>query len=332
MSQSYAFITGGLGFIGSFITRQLIEQNIVDKVVCLDHFGRYVTEVHPSAPDYQKARLDGLMDRVIIERGEAQYFHVLHRLLNKYRPKYIFHLAALPLAKPDNISTEEAMAGTVMATAHFLELIGTMKAQDGYEPERFVYASSSMVYGDFRYEPADEEHPTNPKEIYGTTKLAGEVMTRGLSKLFDLKSAIIRPSAVYGMTDMNRRVTQIFVEKALHGQKLTIMGEDESLDFTNVRDTANGFILAALRPEAIGETFNITYGSAHRLYDYAMEIKKHCPNLEVEIVPRDAFRPKRGTLSIEKARKLLGYEPKVTLGQGVQEYVEFARTRLFKNS
>ena len=79
-----------------------------------------------------------------------------------------------------------------------------------------------MVYGDWQKAEADEEHPLNPKDLYGTMKLAGEVVTRGLSNYYGIKSTIIRPSAVYGPYDMNRRVTQIFVQKAINGEMLNV--------------------------------------------------------------------------------------------------------------
>jgi len=320
-----ALITGGLGFIGSYIARVLIEENVVEKAVLVDHYGAHVSPVRDGFVDYRKARLAGIEDRIIIERGEAKYLSVVSRLLDSYRPKYIFHLAALPLAKLQNLNTEEAQEGSVTSTSNILTAIGTFFDDSGYRPERFVYTSSSMVYGDFHYNPADENHPTNPKEIYGTMKLAGEAITRGLATFFGIPYTIIRPSAVYGPTDMNRRVTQIFVEKALQGQKLTIHGEDEMLDFTFVRDLAKGFVLAAQEEQAVGETFNITCGNARRLLDFALELKTHFPSLEYEVIERDAFRPRRGSLSIEKAQKLLGYKPEYDLKRGVSEYINFAK-------
>jgi nucleoside-diphosphate-sugar epimerase len=321
----YAMVTGGLGLIGSFITRQLLEEGHADRVVCLDHFGRYTSTVRAEFTDYRKARLAGIEDRVIIERGDAKYFGVISHLLETYRPETIFHLAALPLAKLQNLNVQEAREGSVDSTGFILEVIAQMKERSGYRPKRFVYASSSMVYGDFQAETADEEHPTRPKEIYGTMKLAGEVVTRGLGDFYGISYAIVRPSAVYGPTDMNRRVSQIYVEKAFLGQPLTIHGADEALDFTYVKDTANGFVLAALRDEAAGETFNITHGRAHTLLQYAKCLKRHFPDLSVEVTERDAFRPRRGTLSIDKARRLLGYEPRYSLQAGVDEYVAFVR-------
>ena len=320
-----ALISGGLGFIGSFIARKLVEDNVVDKVVLLDHFGRYVDSTHGEFLDYRKFRTQGIEDRIIIERGEAKYYSVISNIMERYRPELIFHLAALPLAKLPNLVADEAIEGCITSTSNLLEIAGIMNQKDGYELKRFVYASSSMVYGDFLNTPANEEHPTKPKEIYGTMKLAGEQVTRGLSRYFGIKSSIIRPSAVYGPTDMNRRVSQLFIEKAIKKQKISIQGINEKLDFSYVKDVAKGFVLVSIHEDAIDETFNITYGNARTLLDFAMVLKKHFPWLEYEIKDRDTFRPQRGTLSIEKAKSLLGYRPDYDLEKGVAEYVQFIK-------
>ena len=319
----YALITGGLGLIGSNIARQLIENDLVDKVVCLDHFGRYVSTLREGFVDYRALRVKGIEDKIIVERGDSKYYSIVHHLLEKYKPEYIFHLAALPLAKLDNLNSEEAMEGSVETTVSFLECINALNKSNGYMPKRFVYASSSMVYGDFQTDVATEEHPTNPKEIYGTMKLSGEVITRGLGGFYKVPYSIVRPSAVYGPTDMNRRVSHIFMEKAFRSEELKINGVDESLDFTFVKDIAKGFILAAIKDKAIGETFNITYGKAHTLLEYVQELEKYFPEINYEITPRDEFRPKRGTLSINKARELLDYNPSYSLEKGIKEYYDF---------
>ena len=323
--MNYALITGGLGFIGTFIAKQLLEEKRVDKVVCLDHFGRYISSKRADFTDYRKARLEMLGEGIIIERGEAKYSTVMGELFERYQPRYIFHLAALPLAKLDNLNSQEAMEGSIESTAIMIELLGQMKQRIGYAPDRFVYASSSMVYGDFQSDVATEEHPTNPKEIYGTMKLAGEVVTRGLCGFYGIDYSIIRPSAVYGPTDMNRRVTQIYIENAINGKKLKVYGENEALDFTYIKDTANGFILAGVINEGANNIFNITSGQAHKLLDLIDCLKNNFPNLSYEILPRDGFRPIRGTLSIEKANKLIGYEPKYDLMKGVEEYLEYIK-------
>jgi len=320
-----AFITGGLGFIGSFIARQLLAEKRVDKVVSLDHFGRYSDSVRPEFNDYRKLRVEDISENLIIERGDAKYFSILNKLIIQYKPKYIFHLAALPLAKISNLNSEEAREGSVDSTSFILEIIGQLHSQTGYKPERFVYTSSSMVYGDFVSDIATEDHPTNPKEIYGTMKLAGEIVTKGLGGFFNIPYTIIRPSAVYGPTDMNRRVTQIFIEKAFMGNTISINGKDEKLDFTYVKDIARGFVLAASSKNGENQVFNITHGKAHTLLDFVLCLKKHFPDINYEITERDEFRPKRGTLSIEKAKKLIGYEPRYSLQDGIDEYIEFIK-------
>ncbi len=320
-----ALITGGLGLIGSFIAKKLVQTKVVDHVVLMDHYGRYVDSTRVDFMDYRKLRLAPLGDQATIERGEPRYFSVILDILQRYEPKYVFHLAALPLAKLQNLNVQEAQEGAVHSTGNILEACGLLSQSSGYKPKRFVYASSSTVYGDFEYEPVDETHKTDPIEIYGTMKLAGETLTRGLSKYYDVASAIIRPSAVYGPTDMNRRVSQIFVEKAICGERITIQGKDEALDFTYVEDIANGFVLAATNDNAVGETFNITHGKAHTLLEFVTLLKSHFPELDYEIVARDDFRPKRGTLSIDKAKKMIGYEPQYDLARGLEEYIKFVQ-------
>jgi nucleoside-diphosphate-sugar epimerase len=322
-NMTTVLITGGLGFIGTQIAQEMIRDNIVDKAILLDHYGGFINPLRSDFKDYRKYRLEGIENKVIIERGETRNSIIMTKLIDKYRPDYIIHTAALPLAKIDNLNAAEAREGSVDSTAEILEIINHFKLKDGYCPLRFTYFSSSMIYGDFQSEVATESHQKRPKEVYGTMKLAGEVVTRGLSDFYGIPYTIVRPSAVYGPTDMNRRVSQIFIEKALNKQKIKVHGKDEKLDFTYIKDIAHGAILATIKKEGIGEDFNITHGRAHTLLDYVECLKYHFPDLDYEILPRDSFRPKRGTLSIEKASKLLGYEPQYSLKEGVNDYVEF---------
>jgi UDP-glucose 4-epimerase len=322
----YALITGGLGLIGTFIAKELLEKKKVDKVVCLDHFGRYVSSTNPNFVDYRKWRIEYLGNKVIIERGDSRFHTVIVKLLSKYKPVYIFHLAALPLAKLDNLNSEEALEGSVTSTTAIIEHLGILKKNNNYEPKKFIYASSSMIYGDFKKKIIDETHQKKPKEIYGTMKLAGEIATRGLCDFYKIKYNIVRPSAVYGPTDMNRRVSQIFIEKALKKETLIIHGKDEYLDFTYVKDIAHGMILAATS-KVSGEEFNITNGKAHTLLEYAKVLKIFIPSVKYKVVSRDKFRPKRGTLSNKKAEKLINYKPKYNLTKGIREYLNFIKNK-----
>ena len=154
-------------------------------------------------------------------------------------------------------------------------------------------------------------------------KLAGEIITKGISRLNNIPYTIIRPSAVYGPTDMNRRVSQIFVESAFKDKLIEIEGKNEKLDFTFIEDLAKGCVLAGTKKKGINQTFNITYGKGQTLYSYVMNLKKFFPNLKFKIKPKDITKPSRGTLSINKARKLLNFNPKYNLRVGIKKYVEY---------
>ena len=325
LKKNNILITGGLGFIGSNLAKIILKKNLASNCILLDSYTGFINPLKDYFNDYRKFRFDK-DKRIIIERGDASNFKLVLRILEKYKPSIIFHASAVPVAKLENITGQECRIGSVDTTTNILECLNYFQSKKKSKFKRFVYFSSSMVYGDFKKKKAHETDETNPKEIYGTMKLAGEAITKGLCNFYNIPYTIIRPSAVYGPTDMNQRVTQIFLEKAIKGETLTINGKDEKLDFTFVEDLANGAILAALSKKAINQTFNITFGKAMTLYQYVKMLSKYFPRLNYIFKERDHQRPKRGTLSISKAKKLLNYKPYFNLEKGMKKYVEFAKS------
>ena len=200
-------ITGGAGFLGSYIARDLLSDG--HRVVIYDSFMQYISPLESCYQRYLDERFTGIKDKVTVVRGDTANKADVRRCILAYRPDRIIHLAALPIADLSNIYSEEALNTIVYGAVNVLETV-----RDVDFVKRFVYTSSSMVYGDFQYAPADEEHPKNPKDIYGGAKLAGEIMTQSFGLRFDIPYTIIRPSALYGPTDVNRRVSQIFLENA----------------------------------------------------------------------------------------------------------------------
>ena len=124
---------------------------------------------------------------------------------------------------------------------------------------------------------------------------------------------------------MNRRVSQIFIENAFKKQKIFIQGKNEKLDFTYIKDLANGSILAARKIKGINQIFNITCGKGQTLYSYVSYLKSEFPELTYVIRKKDKTKPSRGTLSINKAKKMLGYKPKYSLKDGIKEYIKFLK-------
>ena len=317
-----ALVTGGLGFIGSNLVKILLKRKIVSRCIILDSFTGFINPLKENFSDLRKYRFQEKKN-IVIERGDAKDFRLIYKILNLYKPKLIFHTAAIPLSKIENLNANESKIGSVDTTTNILECINFFQNKKKYKINRFVYISSSMVYGDFKKNKVSETDKLSPKEIYGTMKLSGEIVTRGLCKFYNIPFTIIRPSAVYGPTDMNNRVSQIFIERAQKGQTIKIQGKDEKLDFTFVEDLANGCILAATKKNGVNETFNITYGKAETLYKFVKVLSKHFRKLKYKIEKRDSFRPKRGTLSINKAKRLLNYKPIYNLEKGIKKYLNF---------
>ncbi len=323
--MKHALITGGLGFIGSELANTLLKKKIVKKCIILDNFSSFINPLRSNFYDYRQQRLIKLKN-LKIERGDANNSQIVLKLLRKYKPELIYHTAALPLAKIENLNAKEASIGSVDATRNILESLSFILSQSkNYKFKRFVYFSSSMVYGDFKTKIVDENSQTNPKEIYGTMKLAGEIVTKGISNYYDIPFTIIRPSAVYGPKDMNQRVSQIFINKAVKGDLIKIHGKNEKLDFTYIDDLVEGVILSSIKQNGINNTFNITNGKGRSLFEFVNILKKYFPQLNFILKNRDTFRPKRGTLSIKKAKKLVGYNPKITLEKGIMNYLKFLK-------
>ena len=319
-------ITGGLGFIGSALAKRLIEKNYTNKCILVDNFGGYVNPSLNNYYDYRKKRIDTLpKKKFVIERLDTKNFKALLNVVLKYLPDVIYHTAALPLAKLSNVNADEAKEGSVDSTINLIDAINEIKSKKRKLP-RFIYISSSMVYGDFEKNIINEEDKKNPKEAYGVMKYSGEIITKGLCKLYNLPFSIIRPSAVYGPMDMNRRVTQIFIEAAINNKEIKVEGPNEKLDFTYIDDLVDGLILTASKKKAINQTFNITYGKGRKLIEFVNILKKYYPNLKVQIKPKDKSKPSRGTLSIKKAKKILGYNPKVNIEKGIKNYLNFIQS------
>jgi nucleoside-diphosphate-sugar epimerase len=180
-----------------------------------------------------------------------------------------------------------------------------------------------MIYGDFESESVDEDAPKDPKGIYGAAKLSSELLIKAYHNLIDLPYTIIRPSALYGPRCINNRVTQIFIEKALKGDPITIQGDGtQKLDFTFIDDFVGGIVLTQTHPNAINGTFNLTTGHAEPIGKLATILKKYFPGLEVNYESWADIIPVRGTLNIDRIKQL-GFEPQYNIEIGYPKYIEW---------
>lgn len=315
-------ITGGAGFIGHNVVKEL--HSLGHEVLVYDSFANYFPETIDSYMKNLQLRLSEIRDKARIVRGDMKDFNTLAESFRDFCPEIVIHLAAIPVANASNRFSNEAIQVNLIGVTNVIDAV-----RFAHPVRRLVYASSSYVYGNFKYEPADEDHPLSPIDVYGATKLSGENLVQGIARRFDFEYVIVRPSAVYGPTGSNGAVSQLFVERALRGETLKLHnGGLSRVDFTYVTDTAHGFVLAALSPKSNGEIINITRGEGRSMKEFTEILRRHVADVEIVEEPQTDPIPVRGSLSIRKARELLGYEPKYSLEDGISEYVNFVRSRL----
>jgi nucleoside-diphosphate-sugar epimerase len=188
----------------------------------------------------------------------------------------------------------------------------------------FIYFSSSMVYGNFNGEGVREDRHCEPLGIYGALKYGGEKLVIAYNQVFGLPYTIVRPSALYGERCVSRRVGQAFIENALRGLELTVNGDGtDALDFTYVGDVVAGVVHCIAKPEARNQIFNMTYGDARTLKQMIEIVRAEMPEIAVKYQPRDQLMPERGTLNMDKARRLLGFEPQWPLEKGFVRYIRW---------
>lgn len=248
---------------------------------------------------------------------DARNYHALSQLISQIDPQVVIQLAAVSHANKSNKDPYSTFDHSFRTLENALDA-----SRD--RVEHFIYFSSSMVYGHFTENAVTEESNCNPLGIYGALKYGGEKLVIAYNQVFDLPYTIVRPSALYGERCVSRRVGQIFIENALTGKDINIAGDgSDRLDFTYVQDLVKGIELVISNDKSLNQTFNLTYGDSRSLADMAEIMKANFKNLEVNYTPKDNLTPDRGTLSIEKARSLLGFSPEFPLEKGYVDYINW---------
>jgi nucleoside-diphosphate-sugar epimerase len=237
-------------------------------------------------------------------------------IMRTYRPDAVIHLASFPRQKVVNVNPQ--LGSQTMSQG----LLNLLEAAKKHAAKRFVYISSSMVYGDFT-DDVREDAECRPQGQYGIMKLAGEWLTRDYSRRGFFDHVIIRPSAVYGELDVEDRVISKFLLTAMRGDVLKVNGASETLDFTYVDDIANGIVAATLSNCSSNKTYNITKSHSWSLLDVANLAVRIVGKGTVEVRDKDSDFPSRGALNIDAARKDFGYDPKVDIEEGFQRYYDW---------
>ncbi len=326
MSKKKILIIGGAGFIGHNLALKLKEKNyeinIIDGLV-VNNLNTVIGNIdNLPNPELSHSMLNERFNllsqnNIPLHIQDARDYNALSSIINKISPNIIIHLAAVSHANRSNKDPFSTFD-------HSLRTLENALDNTRNKINHFIYFSSSMVYGNFNSDVVDEETICKPIGIYGALKYSGELMVKAYNQTFDLPYTIIRPSALYGERCISRRVGQIFIENAISGKEITIDGDgSDLLDFTYIQDLVNGIIKVIENPKSINHTFNITYGSARKISDLIEILKQSFPNINIKNNKRDKLMPHRGTLSINKARELIGYDPDWPIEKGYLEYINW---------
>ena len=315
-------VTGGLGLIGHNIVQRLQARE--ERVVVVDTKTTY--GIIPQAEiDYLMAE----REKKIAPDTPIYLYDItdesdMDLLIGEHKPKVIIHCASFPRQKV--VNANPALGADVMMRG----LINLLESAKKHKIERFVYISSSMVYGDFE-DDVLEDDPCRPQGQYGIMKLCGEDLVKDYSRRCGFEYVIIRPSAVYGPLDVEDRVVAKFMLTAMRGGVLRVNGANETLDFTYVDDAADGIVAAATRIMCRNMTFNITKSHSVSLLQAAEMIVKIVGQGTIEVRDKDADFPSRGALNIDRARTILSFDPKVDVEQGFQNYYNWLNNSVYWN-
>lgn len=303
LAHQTILVTGGAGFIGSELCRQLktagAKLRIVDNL----------------ANGKQENLAEILDEQCQLHVTDIRDYTAMESLLQGV--DYVFHLACLGVRH----SIHSPVENHEVNAAATLHLLGLARAAG---IARFVYVSSSEVYGTAQSVPQPESHPTYPMTVYGAAKLAGECYTRAYHRTYDFPTVVIRPFNSYGPRSHHEgdsgEVIPKFLLRTLAGKPMVIFGDGtQTRDFTFVSDTARGIIEAGLAANTVGETINIGSGFEIAINDLADEVRNVTATPNAEVI-REVDRPGdvlRLFSDTSKARSLIGFAPRVSLNEGL---------------
>jgi UDP-glucose 4-epimerase len=310
MSRTSAIVTGGAGFIGSELVRQLDARGV--RVVVVD-----------SLVNGTRENLEGLSAGVTLVEHDIRDVARLAPVLRD--AGVVYHLACLGVRHSVHAPFEN----------HDVNATGTLSllraCRDAGVP-KFVYVSSSEVYGTARTAPMTEDHPTYPSTVYGASKLAGECYARAFFRTYAYPTVVVRPFNTYGPRSHHEgdsgEVIPKFMLRALAGRPMIVFGDGtQTRDFTYVSDTAAGILLAGESEAAVGDTVNLGSGGEIAINDLGRLIATVVGRPDAvlqhsEPRPGDVLRLCADTT---RAQRLLGYAPAVPLADGLDRLLAWYR-------
>jgi len=312
-------VTGGLGLIGHNVVARL--ENLGHSVVITDTETNYGI-IPQGELDYLLSERKKKIKRSTYYRYDIADKKNIDYLFTFERFDTVIHMASFPRQKV--VNANPALGARTMMEG----LLNLLEASKRTAVKKFLYISSSMVYGDF-VDDVTEDAVCRPQGQYGIMKLAGEHLVKDYARRDCFSYTVIRPSAVYGPLDVEDRVVSKFMLAAMQGRVLRVNGARETLDFTYVDDAADGIVAAALSANTANKTYNITKSHSVTLLQAARMALELAGGGQVLVGDKDSDFPSRGALNIDAARRDFGFDPMVDVTEGFQNYYKWFTESLY---
>ena len=316
-ADSKVLITGGLGFIGSNLAIELVR------------LGAHVTLVDSMIPEYggNLHNIEPIANQVTVNISDVRDQHALQYLVKGQ--DYLFnlagqtsHLDSMQNPYPDLEINARAQLSILEACRHYNPSI------------KLVFASTRQLYGAPRYLPVDEEHPLNPIDVNGINKMAGEWYHLVYNNVYGIRTSVLRLTNTYGprmrVKDARQTFLGIWVRRVVEGKPFQVFGDGMQLrDYNYVDDVVAALLACAKSPEADGQIFNLGAQPPVNLKQTADMLVVAAGGGNYEVVP---FPPERKAIDIGdyyadygKINRLLGWEPKIPLSEGLERTVGYYR-------
>ena len=310
-------VTGAGGFIGSHLVERLI--NLGARVRSLVHYN--------SRNDWGLLELlpESLKKEMEVVPGDiTDPFSASRALANC---QVVFHLAALIAIPYSYIAPSQFVAVNCSGTLNLLE------AARSQGVERFVHTSTSETYGTAQYTPIDEQHPLKGQSPYAASKIGADKLAESYHLSFGVPVVTVRPFNTYGPRQSARAIIPTIISQGLSGDIIRLGNLAPVRDLNFVTDTVAGFIKAAASPRAVGQLVNLGSGTAITMGELVQKIMEMLGGGKELVIEDERHRPEASEVmklicDNRRAKELLGWEPQVSLEEGLRHTIDFIREHL----
>lgn len=310
-------VTGAGGFIASHLIERLVRDGAQVRA-----FVRY-----NSRNDVGMLRLISpeVFSALEVLRGDLRDVEAVRKAVKN--TDTVFHLGALIAIPYSYVNPREVIDVNIMGTLNVL-----MAARDS-NVRRVVHTSTSEVYGTAQYTPIDEKHPLQGQSPYSASKIGADKIAESFYRSFDVPVVTLRPFNTYGPRQSARAVIPTIITQALTRDEVKLGSLDPMRDFTFAADTANGFVRVAEADNVLGQEINLGNDDTIRIGDLAEKIFKIIGKTPKIITDQQRVRPGKSEVmklwaSHQKAKELIGWEPQITLDEGLKRTIEWLSSHL----